>query len=487
MALEDIRKNRIEKLESLKGAGISVYPHASKRTHTVEEVREQFDELTENGTEVRVAGRIRGWRGHGGATFVDLEDGTGSIQAYLRENALGKHLYELFEEHFDTGDFAEVRGTLFTTKQGEQTVDATDIAMLTKSLRPLPEKWHGLKDTEERYRRRYLDLLYNKDVREAFETKAAVTRAVRDFLDENDFIEVETPILQPMYGGAEAAPFKTHLNAFDLQMYLRIAPELYLKRLIAGGFERVYEIGRVFRNEGVDRSHNPDFTMLEFYWAYADYKDMMEMTEQLFAHFLREVFGSTTITYKEEEIDFTPPWQRIEYGELLQRDADADVFTLNREGLLEKARELDVPVEEADDKYGIADAIYKKYCLPNIREPTFVIHHPSGSIPLAKPLKDDPEKLGSVQGIAAGWELVKAYSELNDPQAQKQVFEEQEQQFVAGDEEAHRLDTDFVEALEYGMPPTAGFGMGMDRLTALLTGAHSLREVILFPTMKPRE
>ncbi len=487
MSVEEIREHRVKKLNKVRDAGLQVFPHKSERTHAVGEVRRRFAELEQSSEEVRLAGRIRGWRSHGGSAFIDIEDGTGRIQAFIAEDSAGEAAFSFFAETFDVGDFAELRGILFTTKRGEPTLKVRDYRMLAKSLLPLPEKWHGLQDTEARYRRRYLDMLFHPEVREVFEIRAGLSRELRSFLHNYGFLEVETPVLQSMYGGAEAAPFVTHLNAFDIDVYLRIAPELYLKRLIIGGFEKVYEIGRVFRNEGVDSSHNPDFTMLEFYWAYADYKDMMQLTEQLFTHVLTGVFGDVTTTYNGAVVDFTPPWSRIEYGELLHKYADVDVASLNREGMMERARELQVQVDDQMSKEKIADAIYKKYCLPQIWEPTFVIHHPAGMIPLAKPLADDPTKLGSVQMVAAGWELVKAYSELNDPLVQRQVFEEQEALHAKGDEEAHRLDTDFVEALEYGMPPTAGFGLGLDRLTALVTDTHSLREVISFPTMRPKE
>ena len=493
--IDEIRKERLKKLQRIQGAGDLAYPAQVKRTHTVGEALKDFAKLSKVGKEIILAGRIRAIRGHGGSTFLNVEDGsaslttggTGNIQAYLKKDRVGEKPYQFFIDNFDVGDFVQIRGILFKTKKGEKTLEIADYKILAKSLLPLPEKWHGLQDEEERYRKRYLDLLFNKEVKEKFEKRSQVIKAIREFLEKERFLEVETPVLQSIYGGAEAKPFKTHINAFDLDMYLRISLELPLKKLIVGGFEKVYEIGRVFRNEGVDRMHNPDFTMLEFYWAYADYKDMMKLTEQLLVHVVKQVAGGTKVTYEDKEINFKTPWPRVEYDVLLRKYANIDIAKENREALAKKAKELDVPVDAAASKARIIDEIYKKYCRPKIWEPTFVIHHPAGSMPLAKQLDDDPTKLGTFQLLlGGGWELVKAYSELNDPIAQRKVLEEQEGLFRKGLEDAQRMDTDFLEALEYGMPPTAGFGMGIDRLVALLTNTHSLREVILFPTMKPK-
>ncbi|HEY4509862.1 MAG TPA: lysine--tRNA ligase [Candidatus Paceibacterota bacterium] len=485
--IDELRKERLRKLERIQSAGDLAYPAQLKRTHTVAEALKDFAKLSKAGKEIILAGRIRAIRGHGGATFLNVEDGLGNIQAYLKKDRVGEKLYDFFMETFDIGDFVQVRGTLFETKRGEKTLEISDYKILAKSLLPLPEKWHGLQDEEERYRKRYLDLIFNKEVKEKFEKRSKVIKAIREFLEKEGFLEVETPVLQSIYGGAEAKPFKTHINAFDLDMYLRISLELPLKKLIVGGFEKVYEIGRVFRNEGVDRMHNPDFTMLEFYWAYADYKDMMKLTEQLLVYVVKQVLGKQKITYEGKEINLKTPWPRVEYDALLRKYANIDIAQENREALAKKAKELDVPVDEAASKARIIDEIYKKYCRPKIWDPTFVIHHPAGSMSLAKQLDDDPTKLGTFQLLlGGGWELVKAYSELNDPIAQRKAFEEQEGLFRKGLADAQRMDTDFLEALEYGMPPTAGFGMGIDRLVTLLTNTHSLREVILFPTMKPK-
>jgi len=387
---------------------------------------------------------------------------------------------------FDIGDFIELRGVLFETKKKEKTIKIRDYNILAKSLRPLPEKWHGLKDIEERYRKRYLDLIFNEEVKEKFLKRAEIIKNIREFLQNQGFVEVETPVLQPIYGGARARPFKTHLNALDIDLYLRISPELYLKRLLVGGFEKVYEIGKCFRNEGIDKHHNPDFTMLEFYWAYADYKQLMTLTEKLFVFVLRKVFGKTEIEYEGRKIKFDPPWQRIEFLDLLEKYADVKFEELNQESLFKKALQFGLKVKKEMPKAEIADEIYKKYCRPQIIQPTFIIHHPIGFQPLAKQLRKHPERLANFQLVVAGFELINAFSELNDPIEQKKRFEEQEKLHKKGLEESQRMDKDFIEALEYGMPPAAGFGMGLDRLVALLTNSHSLREVILFPTMKPK-
>src|SRR3989338_5919083 len=487
-SIGEIRKTRIKKLDQLKKAGEQAYPASSKRTHEIAELLKGFSALAKSKKEVVAVGRIRSIREHGGSTFFHIEDGTGIMQAYLKKDRVGEKAYKMFLKTFDVGDFVQVRGSLFTTKKGEKTIEASSAKMLAKSLLPLPEKWHGLQDEEERFRKRYLDLLFNKEVKEKFQKRTEIVRAVREFLDKEGFLEVETPVLQHMYGGADAKPFTTHLNAFDLDMYLRISLELPLKRLMVGGFEKVYEMGRVFRNEGVDRQHNPDFTMLEFYWAYADYKDMMKLTEEMFSYLLAgELFGTKKIWYEERAIDFKTPWPRVEYRDLIKTHTKLDIETLNRDALAKEAQKLGLVIESTWGKGKIIDEIYKKYCRPKIWEPTFVIHHPSEMFPLAKQRPENPQEAETFQlVVAGGWELVKAYSEQNDPLVQRKAFEAQESLFRKGLEDAQRMDTDFVEALEYGMPPTAGFGMGIDRLAALLTNTPSLREVILFPTMRPR-
>jgi lysyl-tRNA synthetase class 2 len=484
--LDELRKIRLKKLETIKKALINPYPEKTKRTHKISGALENFNKLAEGKKEIVLVGRIKSLRVHGGITFFHFEDGTGRIQGLIRENGVGEKSYQFFLDNFDVGDFVEVRGILFKTKKGEKTIEVSDYKILAKGLLPLPEKWHGLKDVEERFRKRYLDLIFNPEVKKKFELRSKIIREVRNFLEKEGFLEVETPILQPIYGGARAKPFKTHLNTFDLDMYLRVAPELYLKRLLVGGFEKIYEIGKCFRNEGVDRFHNPDFTMLEFYWAFADYKDLMKLTEKLFESILKNVFGGLEITYEGKKINFKIPWPRVEFSHLLRKYTKINIEEINLEGLKRKAKNFDLKLEKGASKTEILDELYKKFVRPKIWQPTFIIHFPLGFQALAKSLKKDPQKLANFQLVVAGFELINAFSELNDPIEQRKRFEEQKKLMEAGFQEAHPPDEDFLEALEYGMPPAAGFGMGIDRLVALLTDSHSLREVILFPTMRPK-
>ena len=485
--IDDLRKTRIKKLEAIRRALFNPYPEKTKRTHKIAEALKDFNGMARSKKEVILAGRIKSVRGHGGSAFFDVEDGSGRIQAFLRKDRAGERSYQFFLNNFDVGDFIEARGILFKTKKGEKTIEVADFKMLAKSLLPLPEKWHGLQDVEERFRKRYLDLLFNPEVKEKFEIRSKIIKEIRSFLDGEGFLEVETPILQPIYGGAKAKPFKTHLNALDIDIYLRIALELYLKRLLVGGFEKVYEIGKCFRNEGVDRSHNPDFTMLEFYWAYSDYKELMKLTEKLFESVVKKVRGNLKIQYEDKKISFKAPFERIGFNLLLKKYTKINLKEINLAALKKTAQKLGVKVEKNMQKAEVADEIYKKYCLPKLLKPTFVINHPVGAFPLAKTNSEDISKLANFQLIVGGWELVNAFSELNDPLEQRKRFEEQEKFFKAGSEEAQRMDDDFLEALEYGMPPAAGFGMGIDRLVTLLTDSHSLREVILFPTMRQKE
>lgn len=486
MALDDIIKGRLDKRAQLKQNGTDPYPLHTKRTHSIAEALASFDSLAASNEEVSLAGRLMSVREHGALTFGDLYDGSAKMQIAFKEDSMGESAYRSVAEVLDLGDFVSLTGILFTTNRGERTLEVRSFALAGKTLRPLPEKWHGLKDVEERYRRRYLDLLMNEEVRGLFETRETVVRTIRSFLLERGFREVETPILQSIAGGAAARPFVTHLNAFDMDMFLRIAPELYLKRLLVGGYEKVFELGRNFRNEGVDYSHNPEFTMLEFYQAYSDYKEGMKLTEELVTELVKATIGSMKHEFDGVEVDFTGPWERITFNELLQKFAQVNYEDYTFESLRQRAIELDVKIgKDVYSKAEVADAIYKKYCLPKIVNPTFVIHHPAEMLPLAKPLADNPEFVGSFQLIIAGWELVKAYSELNDPVAQREAFEEQEALRKKGDPEAHTMDEDFVEALEYGMPPALGLGMGIDRIATFLSGAHALRETILFPTMRP--
>ncbi len=483
--IDEIRKNRVKKLKAIENAGLLAYPEQTKRTHSCAQTIKDFNKLARAKKEIILAGRIISLRQHGGLAFCDVKDGTGQIQVLFKKDRLGEKGYQFFLDNFDIGDFIEIRGILFKTKKGEKTLEIADYKILAKSLLPLPEKWHGLKDVEGRYRKRYLDLIFNPEVKKKFELRSKVIKEIRKFLESEEFLEVETPILQPIYGGAKAKPFKTHLNALDVDLYLRISPELYLKRLLVGGFEKVYEIGKCFRNEGVDRAHNPDFTMLEFYWAYADYKDLMKFAEKMFSVLLKNLFGKLEIEYEGKKISFKTPWPRIEFNQLFRKYTKIDLDEIHIEALRKKAKKMGVKAE--GDKNNIADEIYKKCCRPKILQPIFIINYPAGMFPLAKPFDKNPKKSASFQLVSVGMELVKAFSELNNPIEQRRRFKEQEKIFKQGFEEAQRMDEDFIEALEYGMPPAAGFGMGIDRLTALLTDSHSLREVILFPTMKPKK
>lgn len=484
--LDEIRNKRLEKLKNLQNSGFSPYPILTKRTHTIEEALKNFTDLSRQKKEIFLVGRITSFRQHGQITFFDIQDGTDKIQVLIKKGRVGEKAYKFFLDDFDIGDFIQVRGILFKTKTKEKTLDASDFKILAKSLLPLPEKWHGLKDIEERFRKRYLDLIFNPEVKKKFILRSKIISEIRSFLEKEGFLEVETPILQALYGGARAKPFKTHLNAVDLDLYLRISPELYLKRLLVGGFEKVFEIGKCFRNEGIDRFHNPDFTMLEFYWAFADYKELMRFTERLVITVLKKIFKRVKILYQGKEINFQPPWKRIEFDELFRKELKMDYHTINEKTLYKKAVQLGLDVKEGFPKFEIGDEIFKKIIKGKIWQPTFVIHYPLGFQTLAKSLEKNPKKLANFQLIVAGQEIVNAFSELNDPLEQRRRFEEQKNFLKEGLEEAHPFDEDFLEALEYGMPPAAGFGMGIDRFVALLTDAYSLREVILFPIMRPK-
>ncbi|MGB2761969.1 MAG: lysine--tRNA ligase [Minisyncoccales bacterium] len=496
--VEEIRKIRLKKLKAIEKAGFSAYPLETKRTHTCSAAIKDFAKLSRSQKEIIVAGRIRSLREHGGSTFLHIEDGSGAIQVYFKKDRLGEKSYKFFLDNFDIGDFIEARGVLFKTKREEKTLEIGDYKMLAKALLPLPEKWHGLKDIEERYRKRYLDLIFNQEIKDRFILRTRIIKEIRSFLDKKGFLEVETPILQPIYGGAKAKPFKTHLNALDMDLFLRISPELYLKRLLIGGFEKVYEIGRIFRNEGMDKSHNPDFTMLEFYWAFADYKDLMKLCEEMITGLVKKIAGKLEIEHEGKKINFKTPWPRIEFSQIIRKYTKINLDEISEKALAEKAKRLGIKIEKGAGKSEIADEIYKKACRPKIWQPCFIIHHPLGSFPLAKELEKSSsarvrdeisgkEKLANFQLVMADWELVNAFSELNNPLEQRKRFEEQEKLYKKGFNEAQRTDKDFLEALEYGMPPATGFGMGIDRLVALLTNSHSLREVILFPTMKRKK
>ncbi len=482
---EEVRE---EKLKLIEEKGINPYPARCNCSLPISYVLDKFDELAKSGEEVVVCGRIRSMRIHGGSSFADLEDESGKIQLYFKKDEIGDENYKFFTDLIDSADILEAKGYVFTTKKGEKSIKVREYRLLAKALLPLPEKWHGLTDTEIRYRKRYLDLLANKNVKNIFEKRSYMVREIRRFFDDRGFIEVETPILQPIPGGATARPFITHHNALDIDLYLRVAPELYLKRLIVGGFEKVYEIARCFRNEGIDREHNPEFTQIEFYQAWADYNDLMKLTEELFAYLVPKITGDIKIEFEGKEIDFTPPYRKVTFRDLLIEYADLDIDNLlDEEELIKEVVSRGVEVEKGWSRGKILDELYKELARPHLTGPVFLIDHPVELSPLAKKKEDNPRYVERFQLIIAGREVCNAFSELNDPIDQLERFKEQEEARQAGDDEAHRIDMDYVEALKHAMPPTAGFGMGIDRLASILTNSHNLKEVILFPTLKPKE
>ena len=475
MSLDEIRQNYIAKVERIKKANINPYPNKGRRDFLIEEAVEKFEKISREEKEIGLVGRIRLMRQHGGSCFAQVEDGSEKIQIYFKKDILGEK-YDFFLENFDVGDFIEARGKLFLTKKGEKTLEVSEYKMLAKILRPLPEKWHGLKDIEERSRKRYLDLVMNVESRERFIKRSQIIKKLRAFFNEQGFMEVETPILQPIPGGALAKPFKTHLNALDLDLFLRIAPELYLKRLLVGGFEKVFEIGKCFRNEGVDATHNPDFTELEFYWAYANYNDLMDLTEKMFQYVIFE----KEIESGGKKINLQTPWKRITLRDLIFENLEIDIEKASQKEIAAKLKELGIKPEDDKDCRSI-DALFKAV-RPKIVEPTFVMDYPIEMSPLAKSREDNPKITERFQLIIGGLELINAYSELNDPQEQAKRMQEQ----VKKHREDVRYDADYIEALEYAMPPAGGLGLGVDRLVMLLTDTHNLRDVILFPTMRPK-
>ena len=479
--LNQLRQVRLEKLQKLKNQGINSYPAVAKRDHSLAEA------IKMQGRRVVVVGRLRAWRGHGKIQFGDLHDETGKIQVVFKADILSKSQFQLLEL-FDIGDFLAVQGEVFKTNSGEVSVLVEDFQLLTKSLRPLPSKWHGLKDVEERYRYRYLDFLFNDQVKQNIKVRAKVIASLREFLTKEGFLEVETPILETKASGAVAKPFTTHINAYGLDLYLRICMgELWQKRLMIGGFEKTFELGKAFRNEGVSKQHSPEFTLLEYYWAYADYQKNMELQERLIAYVVEETIGKRKITYQEKEIDFTPPYLRRTYQEVIQAHTGLDISAFKDKKALLKA--VEKKGLKVDPKWGwahIIDEFYKEFVRPKLLGPLFLIQLPAELKPLAKRDQNDPRYTESFQLIVAGFELSNNYSELNDPLEQAQRFLEQKKLDQAGDEETMAGDQDFVEALEYGMPPTTGAGIGVDRLVALLTDSHSIRETMAFPLMKPK-
>jgi len=485
--IDELVKIRKEKIEKLKDKGINPYPSSwnlFKKRVSIEKCRQ-----LKLGEKLVAAGRIMSWRGHGKIIFSNLRDGSGEIQICFKNDKISKKSLDIIEL-LDIGDFIGIEGELFKTKKGEVTVLVLNFVLLAKSLRPLPSEHFGLEDKEIRYRERYVDLIVNPKVRQAFVARTKILTLLRQYLDEKGFLEVETPILQPLYGGASARPFTTHLNALDVDLYLRISDELYLKRLIVGGFDRVYEVSKDFRNEGIDRQHNPEFTQIEFYCAYADYNDLMRLTEEMISSVVKEVCGKLKIQFEGKKLDFTPPWPRLNYRDLIKKEVGIDIDQIDTEEKLKKAIAGKKPNFNTSEIVGygaILDDLYKEFARPKIIQPTFLIDHPAQLMPLAKRKSDNPSRIESMQLLVSGYEVVKAYSELNDPQDQKERWEEQEGLAKKGLEEHEVLDQDYIRALEYGMPPTAGWGIGIDRLSAILTDQHSIRDVIFFPFMRPKK
>jgi lysyl-tRNA synthetase class 2 len=484
--LSELLKVRREKLQEFKQAGMDPFPYKFERTHTAEQILKEFEKLKgeeESPQEVSLAGRIMAKRGHGKAHFMHILDGTGRIQIYAKLDVLGKEKYELFEK-LDIGDFIGVKGRVFRTRTGEITVRLTDWTLLCKSLHPLPEKWHGLQDKELRYRERYVDLMVNPEVKEVFIKRSRIISSIRKFLGERDFLEVDTPILQVLQGGAAARPFETYHDALDMPLFMRIAPELYLKRLLVGGFEKVFEMGRVFRNEGISFKHNPEYTILEVYEAYADYNDIMKLTEDLIVSVAKEITGTLEVEFKGDKIDLSPPWKKIPLVQALKEEgididgkSEEQIRKIGKEKGIEGAMEIGVGK--------IINVLYDKFVEPNLRQPTFIVDHPLETTPLAKKHRRQPQQVERFELIIAGMELANAFSELNDPIDQRERLKKQAELKAAGDQEAESMDEDFLRALEYGMPPAGGLGIGIDRLVMILTNQPSIRDVLFFPHMRP--
>lgn len=485
LELNEQMQNRIDKMHRIEEAGWKPFGRRFPWTHRSADVNEQFDALAESEAEVKLAGRVMAIRGHGKTCFMDMQDKTGRMQLYVRKDVLGEENYALVKM-MDIGDTIGVTGSVFRTHMGEVSIKVHAMEMLSKSLRPLPEKWHGLKDIETRYRQRYVDLIVNPEVRDTFVKRSQIIRSVREVLDSHGFLEVETPILNTIAGGAAARPFISYHNALDMQVYMRIAPELYLKRLIVGGMDRVYELGRVFRNEGIDNRHNPEFTSVEIYQAFADYRDMMDLTEEVVVKTAMNVLGTTKITYEGTEIELASPWKRISMIDAVKEYAGKDFTNVTDiEEARAIAKELKVAIEPTFGIGKIINACFEEYVEDKLIQPTFITGHPKEISPLAKSNPDNPEITDRFEAYIYGREICNGFTELNDPIDQRERFLKQVEERANGDEEANMMDEDFVNALEYGLPPTGGLGIGIDRLVMFLTDSSTIRDVLFFPTMKP--
>ncbi len=505
-----LEKVRLQKIEDLRAEGIETYPTRAERTHTSAQAAAEFEAAEKSAADptsipevkATLAGRIRAMRAMGKLTFAHIEDGAGKIQLFLRVNEIGKERLALFDKMFDIGDFVQATGKMMRTKAGEVTLHVLDFKLLAKAVTPLPAdkdvaqedgsvvRYAAIESPELRARQRYADLAVNPDVRETFRKRATLIKSLRAFLDDHDFLEVETPILQPLYGGAAARPFVTHHNELEQDMYLRISFELYLKRLLVGNMERVYEIGRDFRNEGVSFKHNPEFTQLEFYWAYADYLQVMELTEQMVAYAAEKVAGSTTVKFGEHELDFKPPWKRVEMRVGILEASGIDIAEHKTAEDLFKAIAAKHPKKTPDPKVTrgkMIDFLLGEFLEPTLIQPTFLYNYPRDISPLAKSIPGDPLTVERFEGYAAGFEICNAFTELNDPLDQEQRFIDMQSDYTDDEEEKNPLDEDYLRAMRYGMPPNGGFGMGVDRLAMLLTNKHSIREVLLFPALRKEE
>lgn len=487
-----ILEERVQKGRKLKEKGVDLYPSGAEIDMSIAEALEKVGSLNEEDLKreehaYTLAGRMVSRRDFGKASFIHLKDGSGRIQSYIRKDKVSEEKFEVFKL-MDIGDFIQVRGPFFRTRTGELTLLAEDCKLLSKSLRPLPEKWHGLTDVETRYRQRYLDLIVNEEVRDTFIRRARITQAIRDFFSAKNFIEVETPMMQPIPGGATARPFKTYHNTLAMPLYLRVAPELYLKRLVVGGLDRVFEINRNFRNEGISVKHNPEFTMIEFYMAYATYDDLVELTEKLFLHLVHAISEKNTVTYQGKEIDFTRPWRKISLKDALVQIGEIEETAFkDRESAAETAKACGIDISSKDSHGKLITKLFDVLVEPKLINPTFVVGYPTDVSPLSRRNDQNPQLTDRFELFIGGWEIANGFTELNDPLDQRKRFEHQVALRETGDEEAQFMDEDYVTALEYGMPPTAGEGIGIDRVVMLLTDSPSIRDVILFPLMKIRQ